>query len=221
MIENNKSNSNFKTNLYNEKSKVNKYILPIFVIFLFILLNTVIVFNLYAKDKSKSDILRLHVVANSNSTSDQIIKLKVENEINNYIKDNFTDIKDNKQEIINNLKSKNSELISLSNNILNENGFNYDTTIKIGKIYYDEKKSQTLTMEKGTYDSIQILLGEAKGRNIWSLIFPNETTIKNISSLDSILPGIKNLFNDDNGKFDKENTIEYDSKILEILRKIL
>lgn len=37
---------------------------------------------------------------------------------------------------------------------------------------YDEKTKDDITMPKGVYDSLKILIGNAKGENWWSLIFP-------------------------------------------------
>ncbi len=209
-----------KQDLYNENIKYNKITLPFFVLLVIILLNTVIVFNLYTNKKDKDDILRLHVVANSNDISDQIVKLKVQSKINDYINNNFNS-NDDKNKIINDIKSHADDIISLSNKVLDENNINYDTTLKIGKINYDEKISQTLTMDKGIYNSVQVVLGNGKGKNIWSLIFPDENSINNISSLDSILPGINDLFKTQNDMESENENIEYDFKILEIIRKII
>ena len=212
--------TSFKQDLYNENSKYNKITLPFFVLLVIILLNTVIVFNLYANKKDKDDILRLHVVANSNDISDQIVKLKIQSKINDYINNNFNS-NDDKNKIINDIKLHADDIISLSNEVLDEKNINYGTTLKIGKINYDEKISQILTMDKGIYNSVQIILGEGNGKNIWSLIFPNENSINNISSLDSILPGISDLFKTQNDMESENENIEYDFKILEIIRKII
>ncbi len=228
-----KNISNLKLKLYDDKSTYNKYILPFFILLLFILLNTVIIFNLYNKDKQKEDILRLHVVANSNDIYDQIIKLKVENEINKYIEDNYTNLKDNKQELLQSFAINADEITSICNNVLDENNINYDTKIKIGKINYEKKISQTLDMDAGCYNSMQIILGDGNGKNIWSLIFPDENTIKNISNLDTILPGINNLFKGTSyeynlnitGKDVLSNTnskdYDYEFKILDIINNII
>ena len=60
-------------------------------------------------------------------------------------------------------------------------------------------------MDSGTYDSMQLILGKGEGENIWSIIFPNEENISCIKELDTILPGIKDLYesNEDTKKDDK------------------
>ncbi len=177
----------------------------IIVLISFILLNSIFIFKIIKNEYNKKDIIRLHVVANSNSISDKIVKLKVENSIKDYLNELElpSDIKHD--EYLDILKSKNSEILDISNTVLKNNNFNYDSSLKIGKIYYDKKQSVLLDMDSGTYDSMQLILGKGEGENIWSIIFPNEENISCIKELDTILPGIKDLYesNEDTKKDDK------------------
>ena len=72
-------------------------------------------------------------------------------------------------------------------------------------------------MYSGTYDSASVILGSGNGKNIWSIIFPNDSTIEKIKDLDTIIPGISNIYNHD-------EEIETDDKqinslILDFLKK--
>lgn len=173
-------------------------------IFSFILLNTIIAFSVYKTRFVSKDIVRLHVIANSNSIEDQIIKLKVESKINDYISSLNSS---NKTKLINNIKENKSNLLNITNNTINESCKTYTSSLKVGKIYYEEKQNMTLDMYSGTYDSVSIILGEGKGKNIWSMIFPNEKTIDKIKELDTILPGIYNIYNS------QENTDTSDEEL--------
>lgn len=166
-------------------------------IFSFILLNTLIGFNIFKTKYISKDILRLHVVANSNSIEDQITKLKIESKINDYI----SSIRyKNKEELIEKLKSNKDNILKLSDSTLKENNKIYTSKLKIGKISYDKKQSMTLDMYAGTYDSVCLVLGDGAGKNIWSIIFPNEQTIDKIKELDTILPGISSIYDPKNEK---------------------
>lgn len=160
-------------------------------IFSFILLNTLIGFNIFKTKYISKDILRLHVVANSNSIEDQITKLKIESKLKNYISSiNYN----NKEELIENIKNNKDTILNISNNTLKENNKTYNSKLKIGKISYDKKQNMTLDMYAGTYDSVCIVLGDGAGKNIWSMIFPNEQTIDKIKELDTILPSISSIY---------------------------
>lgn len=212
---------------FNKHIKFNRNILiPSFIIFLFILLNTLIVLNIYTKEteKNNSNILRLHVIANSNLVEDQIIKLKVYENITEYIKK--LELENNiysKDEIISKVKENISDILTISDDTISKNNLSYRTSVNIGKMYYDKKQSVLLDMDKGNYDSIKIILGAGNGKNIWTLISPSEDNLKNISNLNTIIPGIDKLYNDNNTNNpndEKEEKIDYSIKIFEIYKNL-
>ena len=143
-------------------------------IFSVILLNLFILFTLTKTRNNQEDFFRLHIVANSNSIDDQIVKLKVSKKVTNYINtllnnDSYTNKNYAKEKITENI----DEILEIANNEMKKNNTNYSAYANIGKISYDEKYSEQIDMEKGIYDSVQIVLGEGKGENFWSLIFPS------------------------------------------------
>ena len=216
--------NNIKT-FFNRHIKFNRNILiPSFIIFLFILLNTLIVLNIYTKEteKNNSNILRLHVIANSNLVEDQIVKLKVYENITEYIKN--LELENNiysKDEIISKVKENISDILTISDDTISKNNLKYRTSVNIGKMYYDKRQSVLLDMDKGNYDSIKIILGAGNGKNIWTLISPSEDNLKNISNLNTIIPGIDKLYNDNNNQTDeKEEKIDYSIKIFEIYKNL-
>lgn len=206
--------------LKKENSKINK-LLPFFIILLFILLNTLIVFKLYNKDKENNEIVRLHVVANSNLLEDQIVKLKVNEKINEYIA-NLNNKKLTSEEILENIKENIADILSISNEVIVDNNLNYTASANIGKIYYEKKQSMLLDMNKGNYNSVQIILGQGDGKNIWTLISPSKENLKNISFLNTIFPGIDKLYEENidgySIKYEKDNI--YTFKIVESLKNI-
>lgn len=212
---------------FNKHIKFNRNILiPSFIIFLFILLNTLIVLNIYTKEteKNNSNILRLHVIANSNLVEDQIIKLKVYENITEYIKN--LELENNiysKDEIISKVKENISDILTISDDTISKNNLKYRTSVNIGKMYYDKRQSVLLDMDKGNYDSIKIILGAGNGKNIWTLISPSEDNLKNISNLNTIIPGIDKIYNDNNTNNqtdEKEEKIDYSIKIFEIYKNL-
>ena len=52
------------------------------------------------------------------------------------------------------------------------NGYSYNINANVGKIYYNEKQKDNIYMNKGTYDSLEIVIGKGGGQNWWSLIYP-------------------------------------------------
>lgn len=141
-------------------------------VFSFILLNIFLLIQCFKTKHNQEDYFRLHIVANSNSIDDQIVKLKISKAVTNYINkicnSNYKSSTSAKKNIKNNI----NYILEIANNELKENNVEYVAYANIGKISYAEKHSNTLDMEEGIYDSVQIILGNGNGENFWSLIFP-------------------------------------------------
>lgn len=191
-----------------------KHITFLIAIFSFILLNTLVAFNIYKTKFISKDIFRLHVVANSNSIEDQVIKLKAESKIKEYIS-NFNI--NNKNKLKNEIEKNKDEILQIANNTIYENDKKYTSSIKIGKISYDKKDNMQTQMYSGTYDSASVILGSGNGKNIWSIIFPNDSTIEKIKELDTIIPGISNIYN--HGEEIETDDKQINSLILDFLKK--
>ena len=188
-----------------------------FIIFLFsfIFINSYFSIKLLNNKKTINEITRIHVVANSNSIKDQIIKLKVYENINNYIKSLNLSPTDNSNNILNQLKNNSNTILNITNSTLKDNDITYNSKVHIGKIYYDKKESITLDMPAASYNSIKVVLGQGQGKNIWSLVFPNEENIKNLEGLNNILPGITSIYETNSTK--DYNKKEYKIKLAELL----
>lgn len=211
------------------KKIIKKNLHTFIFLFSFIVLNIYIGIKFSKKINYQDNFIRLHVIANSNSISDQIEKLKISEKINSYI--NSLNIPNNasKEQILSTLNSNSKEILKIANS-----NTNYTSALKIGKIKYEEKQSITYDMPSGTYDSVQLILGEGKGKNIWSFIFPNKESLKNIESFETILPGLCNIYdnteiinsstneNTNNNTMNiKNENITYSIKFVEIIKSII
>ena len=187
----------------------NKIILIIFL-FCFIIINLYLTTSIIHANSINNNIIRLHIVANSNSIDDQLIKLKISQLVENYISDlNF----ENKtsSEIIEELKNNSENIIAKVNDKLLEENANYKASINIGKIYYNEEKDNAVYhMDKGYYNSLKIILGDGNGKNFWNFIAPNKENLKKLKQYETILPNINKMYEND------YNSTTYKSKILEL-----
>ena len=108
------------------------------------------------------NIIRLHILAQSNSEYDQKIKLEVRNEILKAVKD--IDIK-NSSEFL-------STAQNTANRYLNENNISYRAKAIKGKFHFPQKTYNNITLPSGEYNGIRIVLGEGKGENWWCIMYP-------------------------------------------------
>lgn len=114
--------------------------------------------------KNKS-LVRLHVIANSNSPVDQYIKRNIRNQLLTYM-GNYAD-KDNIQ-----LEENIYEINNFINNILREEGINYGAKADLGLYSFPERTYQELTLPAGRYKALKVKLGKGGGANWWCVLLP-------------------------------------------------
>lgn len=122
-------------------------------------------------EQISNKVLRLHILANSDSTEDQNIKL----ELKNYFLENTTDL------FVGNTVEENLEITkenidyieNLCNSFLSDNGYDYKADVAVAKEYFDTRVYDDFTLPAGTYNSIKIEIGEGAGHNWWCIVFPS------------------------------------------------
>lgn len=141
----------------------------------------------YQKDKNLSQriapsILRFHVLANSNSARDQQIKTDVKSFVLEALRSCPASSKEELSSYINAYKE---DLECQTNTYLAEKGCNYHASINITESYFPTKAYGDLVLPCGTYDTVQVELGQARGRNWWCVLYPR---LCFIDATHSILP---------------------------------
>lgn len=117
------------------------------------------------------EILRFHVIANSDSNEDQALKLKVKDAVTKALQPKLNEANDI-IEARNILEKELGNLEKLSNNIIKENGFTYTASASIEKGYFPLKVYGDLALPPGEYEAVRIELGSATGKNWWCIMFP-------------------------------------------------
>lgn len=138
----------------------------------FILAVTVSMMNFENDCKGiRNDVLRLHVIANSDDISDQQLKLKVRDAVLEKGRDIFGQ-SDNKQAAETKAKIGISVLEETAKNIILQNGYNYDVKVEIGKSRFPTKTYENITLPAGEYDAVRVIIGKGEGKNWWCVMFP-------------------------------------------------
>lgn len=127
-------------------------------------------FNLLCDDL-RQNVLRLHIIANSDSEADQELKLKIRDAILSETGSLFANSQSLEEA---NLQTeqhlKNFE--DIANRVINESGFGYDATVSLGERFFETRHYENFTLPAGNYRSLIINLGESKGKNWWCVIYP-------------------------------------------------
>lgn len=180
------------------KSKICLYIFLIAII----LLNLSIVYATNKNNYNINEYFRVHVVANSDSIDDQLLKYNISKKVNEYISTitkNCTSKEESKKTIENNIQ----EILKICQEQIDQSNAKYNVTAYIGSLQYDEKTYNNVTMDEGIYDSLKIVIGKGNGQNWWSLIYP--------SSISEV-----NIYNES----DSTLSVEYSFGIIELIKQI-
>lgn len=122
-------------------------------------------------DKLKENIIRVHILANSDSRQDQRLKYKIKDNISTEVSKllHVTKTKNNaKQIVFNNLK----HISQLSKNEIIKNGYDYDVNVFLAKSYFPTRKYDEFVLPAGTYDALKVVIGKGQGKNWWCVAFP-------------------------------------------------
>ncbi|MCQ2477868.1 MAG: stage II sporulation protein R [Clostridia bacterium] len=125
-----------------------------------------------ACDDLRNNVLRLHIIANSDSKPDQAVKLKIRDEILNASSGIFKEC-ESLPAAIENAKENLDKISERANNVLKENGFDYEAIVSVGNSYFETREYENFTLPAGTYKSLIVRLGKSKGHNWWCVIFPS------------------------------------------------
>ena len=145
------------------------------IIFLAIVLITSIVSSTvsFAKtcDEVRSDVLRLHILANSDSKEDQNLKLKVRDAVLKEGADIFQGSSDVK-EAIDAITPQKDRLRSIAEKVIKANNKDYPVTVLLETEYFETRTYEDVTLPAGEYLAVRILIGEGEGHNWWCVMFP-------------------------------------------------
>lgn len=122
-------------------------------------------------DSVREKVLRLHVIANSDSEADQELKLKVRDRIIEESGDLFI-ISESREEAEENLQKSLGELTALTEKVIAEEGSDYSVQVRIEPSYFPVRIYENFTLPAGTYRSLKVIIGEGKGQNWWCVLFP-------------------------------------------------
>lgn len=115
------------------------------------------------------NILRLHVIANSDSEKDQTVKLLVRDAVLAFLSDlESQSANDTKRYLLANGK----ELLSTVEETLQGNGFSYSAQLMLGTYPFPDRTYGDTFYPAGDYPALRIILGSGQGHNWWCVLFP-------------------------------------------------
>lgn len=117
------------------------------------------------------EVLRFHVLANSDSGADQELKLQVRDAVLEYMEDNMPG-EDSAEAAKEWVRGHIDEIEDISRNIIADAGEAYPVTAAVTTCWFPDKSYGDVTFPAGNYEALRIEIGEAKGRNWWCVLYP-------------------------------------------------
>lgn len=116
-------------------------------------------------------VVRLHVLANSDSEEDQALKLKVRDSVLACSRDILKDC-DSREDAILAINANISKLEDAAASSIKNEGYPYSVRVELGEEEYPTKNYESFCFPSGSYVSLRVLIGDAEGQNWWCVLFP-------------------------------------------------
>ncbi len=118
------------------------------------------------------EVLRLHILANSDSDEDQALKLRVRDAILEHSPELFSGSNTLADAILDAEQSL-DEIKEIAEKEIRESGFDYPVKAYITKMPFETRKYDNVTLPAGEYTAPRIEIGAAEGQNWWCVLFPS------------------------------------------------
>ncbi len=117
------------------------------------------------------ELIRLHVVANSDSQEDQALKLRVRDAVIASLSEAMENITDADQAMAY-LQENLPKIQAAANRALAEAGSEDTAVVTLTQETFDTREYDTFTLPAGVYEALRITIGEGEGHNWWCVVFP-------------------------------------------------
>lgn len=164
------------------------------VFFVFVMTAALLAAPVYKESDSSKDLIRFHVIANSDSLQDQQLKHKVRDAILDQVASRFKNtltVEDARKICLANM----DEIESVAKQEIVNNGHNYPVEAELGCFDFPAKTYGGFALPEGNYEAVRVVIGDGKGANWWCVLFPPLCFV-DISNSVSVEPGVTKVSKD-------------------------
>ena len=167
-------------------------------------------------------VVRLHVLANSDSEADQALKLKVRDVVTERT-EILMERASNRTEAERVLRQHLPELKQLAEDCIRVAGYAYPVDVELAVTDFPTKEYDGFSLPAGEYLALRVLIGEAAGQNWWCVVFPPLCTAASTDvAVTALAAGLDKeqvrLITEENGYILKFKTVEWWQYLREMLK---
>ncbi len=182
-------------------------------------------FNSLNENASDLELIRFHVLANSDSPQDQELKLKVRDRVIADMEEKLkfsTSIEETRDILMKNMDF----MKNTAKEVVGDNNSSYDVEVMLGDFSFPTRKYGDVVLAAGKYEALRIVIGEGEGQNWWCVMFPPLCfiDIKNGLVDEATRRELKNVLSEEEYQIvstvddNKELSLQLRSKIWDILK---
>ncbi len=120
-------------------------------------------------DDLRGSVLRLHILANSDSDRDQQLKLKVRDRL---LESGIFKSAESLSEAESIAEASMDKITDIAEGVLRENGCADKVTAELADVDFGDRTYGDITMPSGRYRALRIKIGSAEGHNWWCVMYP-------------------------------------------------
>ena len=124
------------------------------------------------RERLNEELIRLHVVANSDTAEDQNLKLLVRDAVITSLRQALADVQDT-QQAKEYLEENIPKLQELANKTLDAAGSTQRAVVTLCREGFPTRQYDTFSLPAGVYEALRITIGEGEGKNWWCVVFPS------------------------------------------------
>ncbi len=138
---------------------------------LLLVFSVLLVFPLSGEEEIYSEVLRLHILAESDDTADQAAKLAVRDAVLSDYGAVFS-LTESKEDAVAYVREHLPSIEQTAVAALAEQGYEGAVTVTVTEEWFDTRTYDDITLPGGTYTALKITIGEGKGQNFWCMLYP-------------------------------------------------
>lgn len=117
------------------------------------------------------NVLRLHVVANSDDPADQALKLAVKDRVVKLMREEFKSASSMPEARQLALQSTDTIEVAAAQ-VVAAHGYDYPVQVAVGEFQFPTKSYGNLVLPQGDYQAVRVVIGAGEGKNWWCVLFP-------------------------------------------------
>lgn len=139
-------------------------------------------------EEIRGSVLRLHILANSDSEEDQALKLAVRDrilELDYSLFDSVHSVSEAKEAA----EAQLEQIEAAAEEEIRRQGYDYPVHAEVGRMYFPTRVYEDFTLPAGEYEALRLTIGSGEGKNWWCVLYPPLClpAAESGESLDSIL----------------------------------